>query len=164
MKKMRFPRITLPSIVVGSSLLNNFFLLVAILGIFVLLGHGFSPAMLWILPLTLILVGFALGIGLVLGVMNVFLRDVGQVVPIFLQVWFWFTPIVYPENIIPEAYRHWLAINPFYHFTSAYQNILVYGRSPEFSGLFIVGILSLILLMLSLFLFRRSSEEMADVL
>ena len=163
-KKMRFPRITLPAIVIGSNLLNNILLLVAMLGIFFLLGHGFSLAMLWLLPLTIILAGFALGVGLVLGVMNVFVRDLAQVVPIILQVWFWFTPIVYPANIIPEAYRHWLTLNPVYHFTAAYQEILVYGRSPEFSGLLVVGMLSLILLMLSLFLFRRSSEEIVDVL
>ncbi|MGD9171246.1 MAG: ABC transporter permease [Candidatus Thiodiazotropha sp.] len=164
MKKMQFPRITLPAIVVGSNLLNNGLLFIAMLGIFLLLGHHFSPAMVWLLPLTFILTGFALGAGLVLGVMNVFVRDLGQAVPIVLQVWFWFTPIVYPANIIPEDYRHWLSFNPLYHFTAAYQEIIVYGHSPNMSGLVIIGALTLLLLLLSLFLFRRSSEEMVDVL
>ena len=164
MKKMRFPRITLPAIVVGSNLLNNSLLFIAMLGIFLLLGHDFSLAMLWLLPLTITLTGFALGVGLVLGVINVFVRDVGQVVPIILQVWFWFTPIVYPVAIIPEGYRHWLTFNPIYHFTAAYQEIIVYGRTPAMDGLVVVGALSLLLLLLSLFLFRRASEEMVDVL
>nr|VFK10874.1 MAG: lipopolysaccharide transport system permease protein [Candidatus Kentron sp. LPFa]VFK27309.1 MAG: lipopolysaccharide transport system permease protein [Candidatus Kentron sp. LPFa] len=164
MKKMNFPRITLPAIVVGSNLINNGLLLIAMLGIFLLLGHHFSLIMLWLLPLTVILTGFSLGIGLVLGVINVFLRDIGQVIPIILQVCFWFTPIVYPANIIPETYRHWLNLNPIYHFTSAYQNVLVYGRPPQFEGLIVISALTLLLLLLSLFLFRRANEEMMDAL
>ena len=164
MKKMQFPRITLPAIVVGSNLLNNALLFISMLGIFALLGHHFSIAMLWLMPLTIILTGFALGIGLALGVTNVFVRDLGHAVPILLQVWFWFTPIVYPATIIPEDYRHWMAFNPIYHFTNAYQDILVYGRPPEVGGIVIIGVSSLLLLLLSLFLFRRSSEEMVDVL
>ena len=94
MKKMSFPRITLPAIVVGSSLLNNFFLLIAVMGIFVVFGQQFSMTMLWVIPLTFSVVLLAMGIGLILGILNVFLRDIGQVVPIMLQIWFWFTPIV----------------------------------------------------------------------
>ena len=164
MKKMRFPRIALPAIVVGSNLISNALLFFAMLGIFLVLGHNFFSTMFWLLPLTLMLAGFALGIGLILGILNVFLRDLGQVVPIVLQIWFWFTPIVYPAHIIPESYRFWLNLNPVYHFTKAYQNIIVYGHSPEIDGLMIISALSLLLLLLSLFLFRRASEEMVDVL
>ena len=163
-KKMRFPRLALPAIVVGSSLVNNGLLFIAMLGVFLLLGHHFSTAMFWILPLTVVLVGFSLGIGLVLGVMNVFLRDLGQVVPIILQMLFWFTPIVYPVDIIPEEFRHLLRFNPLFHFTTAYQDIIVYGRSPDFSGVAVIFILTCLLLLLSLFLFRRANEEMVDVL
>ena len=164
MKKMQFPRITLPAIVVGSTLLNNVLLFVAMLVIFLLLGHHFTLAMLWLIPLTIILTGFALSIGLVLGVINVFMRDLGQAVPIILRVWFWFTPIIYPISIIPEDYHTWLDFNPVYHFTSAYQDIIVYGRAPATGGIVIICVSTLLLLALSLFLFRRSSEEMVDVL
>ena len=164
MKKMSFPRITLPTIVVGSSLLNNILLFIAMLGIFALLGHQFSTAMLWLIPLTLTVVMLALGIGLILGVMNVFLRDIGQVIPIILQIWFWFTPIVYPENIIPESYRHLLNLNPMYPLTSAYHQVLVYNVAPPLDGMATIGAIALVLMLLSLFLFRRASAEMVDVL
>ena len=164
MKKMQFPRITLPVIVLGTNLLNNVILLGAILGVFLLLGHNFTLSMFWLLPLMIILAGFALGLGLVLGVVNVFVRDVSQVVPILLQMLFWFTPIVYPIDIIPESYRHLLEFNPIYHFSTAYQDVLLYGRAPELEGLVIIGTSSLLILLSSLFLFRRASEEMVDVL
>ncbi|EGG99390.1 O-antigen export system permease protein RfbD [gamma proteobacterium IMCC2047] len=165
MKKMSFPRITLPSIVIGSCLLNNTLLFIAMLGIFALLGHQFSIAMLWLIPLTFIVVTLSLGIGLVLGIMNVFVRDIGQGIPIVLQVWFWFTPIVYPADIIPESYRHLLNLNPMYSITNAYHQVLVYNKAPALdSGLVSISIIALGLMLLSLFLFRRAGPEMADVL
>ncbi len=164
MKKMNFPRITLPTIVVGSCLLNNVLLFVSVLGIFVALGHKFSLAMLWLIPLTLTVVTLALGIGLILGVMNVFLRDIGQIVPIILQMLFWFTPVVYPITIIPDSYRHWLLLNPMYPLVDAYQQILVYGKNPVWENVFGIAVIGLFLTLLSLFMFRRASAEMVDVL
>lgn len=164
LKKMSFPRITLPAITIGSSFLNNLLLFIAALGIFLLLGHQFTPAMFWLLPLVGIVAAFGVGLGLTLGVLNVFLRDVGQFVTIVLQMWFWFTPIVYPATIIPEHYRHLLDFNPMYPLTHAYQQVLVYGQTPDFDGIFVTAGIALALLAIGFFLFRRASEEMVDVL
>jgi len=164
MKKMSFPRIALPCIVVGSCLINYILLFIAMLAIFALLGHQFSAAILWLIPLTFAVVALALGIGLILGVMNVFLRDIGQAFPIIFQVWFWFTPIVYPENIIPESYRHLLNLNPMYPVVSAYHQVLVYNHAPQFGNITMISGMALILLLLSLFMFRRASAEMMDAL
>jgi lipopolysaccharide transport system permease protein len=164
MKKISFPRITLPCIVAGSCLLNNLLLFVSMLGVFLALGHHFSITMLWLLPLTLVVIMLAMGIGLIVGVLNVFLRDVGLVIPIIMQVWFWFTPIVYPVEIIPESYRHLLYYNPMYLITDAYHKILVYNQPPSLDGLVTLTVIAFILLFFSLFLFRRASAEMVDVL
>lgn len=163
-KKMSFPRITLPAIVIGSCGLNNILLFISMLGIFALLGHQFSLTMLWLIPLTFIVIILALGIGLILGIMNVFLRDIGQAFPIIFQIWFWFTPIVYPENIIPESYRHWLVLNPMYAITNAYHQVLVYNKAPNMDSLINTAAIAVVLALLSLFLFRRASAEMVDVL
>jgi len=164
LKKMSFPRITLPTIVVGSCLLNNVLLFIAMLGVFLVLGHQFSWVMLWLIPLTFIVVMLAIGIGLTLGIINVFLRDIGQAFPIFLQVWFWFTPIVYPVNIIPESYRELLRLNPMYSITDAYHQILAYGKPPLMGDIAIISVIALGLMLLSLFMFRRASPEMVDAL
>ena len=164
MKKVNFPRITLPGILVGSSLLNNLLLFIAMAGIYLLLGHGFGVQILWLVPLTMMVVALGVGIGLIAGVLNVFLRDIGQIMPIALQIWFWFTPIVYPETIIPESYRQILLFNPMYPVVRAYHSVLVYQRQPVAAEVAVVFAAAMILMALSLFLFRRASNEMVDVL
>lgn len=164
MKKMRFPRITLPTIVVGSSLLNNFLLFIALIVVFALLGHMPQTQMLWLMPLTAAIVLLAIGLGLILGVLNVFVRDIGQVIPIVLQVWFWFTPIVYPVSIIPEQLQSLMNYNPMFPIVSAYHDTLVYAKAPDLQLIATVSAVAMALLLLSLFMFRRASAEMVDAL
>lgn len=163
-KKVSFPRITLPAVVVGSALLNNFFLLLGVCVVFTLLGHDLSASMLFVAPLTVCVVAFALGIGLILGVMNVFVRDLGQVVPIVLQIGFWLTPVVYPITIVPEAFQSVIIHNPMYHIVSAYQNALAFQRAPDMTGIAWLLLASLALMALGLFMFRRAAPEVADYL
>jgi lipopolysaccharide transport system permease protein len=99
-----------------------------------------------------------------LGVLNVFLRDIGQVFPIILQILFWFTPIVYSVNIIPEGLRGALIYNPLYPIVTSYQNILVYGNAPDVQHMVAALALALVLMLLGLFLFRRAVPEMVDAL
>jgi lipopolysaccharide transport system permease protein len=164
MKKMAFPRVCLPIIIGGSSLVNNLLLLVTAIGVFLLIGHPPTLAMLWLPLLIGINLAFGLGIGLVLGVLNVFVRDVGQVMTVVLQLLFWLTPIVYMPSIIPDRLRAVLEFNPMMHMVVAFQNVMLYGRAPGFDGLAVLGVASAALLLFALFLFRRAAPEMVDVL
>lgn len=164
LKKIVFPRIALPVIALGSCLLNNLVLLAAILGVFLLLGHRVGAEILLLAPVAVVLVLLALGLGLMLGVLNVFVRDVGQAVPIALQLGFWVTPVVYPASVIPEAMRGWMVLNPMYAVVGAYHDLLVFGRLPSAGPLLAAAALGLALLGLGLFMFRRASAEMVDAL
>ena len=164
LKKLVFPKIALPLIVTGSALINNSLLFVAILLIFGVLGHLPGMALLWLPVLMLITIALALGLGLILGVLNVFMRDIGQLVPVCMQFLFWFTPIVYTVNIIPEQYRKWLAINPLFPVITGYQNVLLYNKEPDLAGLGVIALIALVLLAFALLLFRKASPEMVDQL
>jgi lipopolysaccharide transport system permease protein len=163
-KKVNFPRITLPGIAIGSCLINNICLFFIIFTILLLISHTVSSVIFCLIPLTLIVVAFSFGIGLILGILNVFLRDIAQILPIALQVLFWFTPIVYPKDIIPAKYHSLAHLNPLYHIIEAYHQILVYNILPEISGLALSAVISFLLLVSGMFLFRRASPEMPDVL
>ncbi len=164
LKKISFPRIALPLIVTGSALVNNALLFAAILIVFGLLGHRPDSTLLWIPLLTMLTLGLAIGLGLSLGIINVFVRDIGQITPILLQFWFWLTPIVYTTQMLPESYREAFLLNPMTGIVMGYQNILVYGKSPDPNLLAYPAGLALAALALALFLYRRAGEDMADVL
>jgi lipopolysaccharide transport system permease protein len=165
LKKIAFPRICLPLIAVGSSLLNNLLLFLAMAGIFALMGHAPTLALAWLPVLVLLTGALALGLGLLLGVLNVFVRDVGQVMAIVLQLLFWLTPIVYMPSIVPARYAGWLALNPLVPLVTAYQQAILYGRPPVLDlHLAATALLALVLLGAALLLFRRAAPDMVDVL
>lgn len=165
MKKMRFPRVTLPAIAIGSSLINNALLFTAILFVLACLGQWPGVELFALVPLYLVLIAMAVGVGLVFGVLNVFVRDVGQVVPIFLQVFFWFTPIVYPVSIIPAELKQLVLLNPLYMIVGGFHNVLAYRQLPEIdSTMIVLVVLSGVLMFLGLFIFRRAAPEMVDSL
>lgn len=164
LKKLVFPKFALPLIVTGSALVNNILLFIAILGIFGLLGHMPGTALIFLPALMVVTIALALGLGLMLGVLNVFLRDIGQIVPVILQFIYWFTPVVYMPNIIPVEYRQWLAFNPLIPIITAYQDVLLYDRMPQWGGLTTTFLFALVLLTLSLIIFRKASPEMVDQL
>jgi lipopolysaccharide transport system permease protein len=164
LKKMAFPRINLPLIIAGSALINNLLLLLAVLVVFALLGHVPGKQVAWIPLLILLTMGLGLGVGLLLGVFNVFVRDVGQVVPIVLQLGFWFTPIVYTPDVVPQNVRTLLQLNPMTTIVQGFHNAMLFDRPPEFPALAWVSALALLLMMAALALFRRASGEMVDAL
>jgi lipopolysaccharide transport system permease protein len=164
LKKLVFPRIALPLIITGSAAVNNALLFLAMIVIFSALEHFPGSALIWLPVLMLVNVSLALGLGLMLGVLNVFVRDVGQIVPVILQFVFWVTPIVYMVDIIPSQYRGWLILNPLIPIITGYQNALLYNRPPDLVGLALVALLVANLLVFALVLFRRASPEMVDQL
>jgi lipopolysaccharide transport system permease protein len=164
LKKMVFPRICLPLIVSGSCLLNNLFLLAATLGIFIAVGHYPTWMWLWLPMLMAITVLFGLALGLILGVLNVFIRDVAQVMTVVMQLWFWLTPIVYYVDILSGKFYLVLRLNPMYAIVSSYQQILLWGHPPHFKTLGAITVFSLVLLAMGMSLFRRASPDMVDVL
>jgi lipopolysaccharide transport system permease protein len=164
LKKISFPRICLPLIVVLNALVN-FGIIFGLFTLF-LLASGTFPGWVFfaIVPVLALQIMLALGIGMIAGVLNVFFRDVGQFVAIALQFWFWFTPIVYPATILPESVRPLLDYNPMARIIAAYQTVLIKGEAPNWIALLPVLALAVLLCVLGLRLFRKRSGEMVDEL
>lgn len=163
-KKLSFPRLCLPVTVLANALLN-FGIVFGLFSAFLVVSGNFPGwAYLALVPLLVIQVLFAIGLGISLGVLNVFFRDVGQFFGIFIQFWFWLTPIVYPANTLPESVRPWLELNPMASLSAAYQTVLVMGHWPQWSTLLPTTVLALLLCALGFRLFRKHSGEMVDEL
>lgn len=163
-KKLSFPRLCLPVIVTFSALIN--FTIIFGLFLLFLIGTGHFPgiAFLGMFPLLLTEIAFAVGLGIVIGVLNVFFRDVGQFYGIVLQFWFWLTPIVYVSDIIPESMKSFESLNPMAILIGGYQQVFLRSIWPDWGSLWPVAILSIALCVLGLYLFRRHVGEMVDEL
>lgn len=164
MKKMSFPRICLPFIAGGTMLVNNLLLLAAIFAVFAVMGHMPTAEALWLPCLMLLTLSFAMAVGLLLGVLNVFMRDIGQVVPVVLQALFWLTPIVYHISILPEAAQRIFRLNPLLPLVTSYQNVLLFDKPPVWGDLKWLMVATLVLGIASLIVFRRAGPEMVDAL
>lgn len=164
LKKMAFPKLALPLITIGSALINFGLLFLMMFVVFGFLGHLPYHALQWMPLLVLLTVGLATGLGLFFGILNVFMRDIGQIMNIILQFWFWLTPIVYMISIVPEKYHGLFMLNPMTGIIMGYQNVLLYDKAPDLGLLVYPTIFATIFLVLAMMLFRKANEEMADVL
>lgn len=131
LKKLPIPEqvfITKEAIVATYSLVISF-LILCVLSIF----FKHYPSWIWaLLPLPLVLFQiFAFGLALFFGIINTFFKDVGHVLPIIFQIWFWLTPIVYPVSILPEVMQKLIFFNPAFYYIKAIREIFLSHQFPE---------------------------------
>ncbi len=164
LKKISFPRMCLPVIVGGSALLNHLLLLLAIVVVFLFFGH--FPGIAWlVLPIGVALIAaLAFGLGVLLGTFNVFVRDVGQVFSVLIQIWFWLTPVVYTRETLPKRLS-WIAnYNPMAPLVRLYQDAMLYDQWPDWASLLGPVVIAGILFIASFLMFRRASADLVDAL
>ena len=163
-KKLSFPRICLPATVVGSALLNFAIVFGLFLAFLLVTGRLPSTPLIALPAVVAIQVLLAAALGVLLGVANVFYRDTAQAVAIFLQFWFWLTPIVYPLAIVPERFHPIIEANPMTGVIVAYQDILLAQRWPDWIRLLPALSAAVIVAAIAMRFFRRRSGEMVDEL
>jgi lipopolysaccharide transport system permease protein len=150
--------------VVANALLN-FSIVFGLFTLFLLITGNFPG---WVyfaqIPVLAILVVFSIGLGISLGVLNVFFRDIGQFFGIVIQFWFWFTPVIYPVTILPEYVRSLMSYNPMANLIGAFQAILVTGQWPVWQGLLPITILAIAMCALGMHLFHKHAGDMVDEL
>ncbi len=163
-KKVQFPKLVLllPVVVVASF---NFLVLMLLYFAFLLLIDAWPGwQVLAALPSLAILVLLALSFGLLTGVLHVFLRDVGQIVDIGLQLLFWATPIVYPITILPAAFRELIVWNPMVAPITRIQGVFLGAENHAAGSLWYPLLLAIGLTFLALWCYRRLLGEMLDYL
>lgn len=127
---------------------------------------GFPIDAHWLcVPLILALqLGFTYALGFSLAILAVYLKDIREGVAVLLPVWFWLTPIVYVDDIIPEWALGLISLNPMFQFIDAYRELILYQRLPGMTGLVIMLIVTLGLLYLAFWLLKRTERDLRDSL
>lgn len=163
-KKMNFPKICLPAIVSLTALLNFGIVFSLFLGYLAIAGKLPGLALLGMLPVLFTLFVFATGLGISLGVLNVFFRDVGHFFGVFMQFWFWLTPVVYAINIVPGRYQALLELNPLLPVVQSAQSIFVNHTVLPLQQLAFPLVLGLLFCLYGLVQFKKRAGDMVDEL
>lgn len=164
MKKVSIHPIAFPVIATVSALIHFAIILVLFVAFLVVLGRFPGLPLLGMIPVLAVAILFALGLGVLLGTINVFYRDVEQSSGIVLQFWFWLTPIVYPSDALPGFVKAALSWNPLWPVVRAAQDIFLDQRFPEWPTLAYPLVVALVLVTLGRLAFNKLAHELVDEL
>ncbi len=159
-----FPTEILPLTVLISGLVNHIIGFAILMG-FILYEIGTVSVYILFVPVYLaILMLFTLGMAWFLSSLNVFIRDISQVLAVFLTFWFWFTPIFYTGNKFPEKYMFIVRWNPLAHVVTGYRDCLLRMRLPDLQALAWLSLASMAVFVAGGLFFRYIKREFVDVL
>ena len=169
MKKVVFQVEILPVIkLISCCMVHGFFILIMIL---MFAAYRWSPFLTWIqiLYYSFAASALALGIGYFTAAVNVFFKDMSQIVSICLQFGMWLTPIMYHESMF-EDNAPWLAVllklNPFYYISAGYRDSMLTGEwfwaRPKLTLYF--WVVTLAVGLAGLKVFKRLRPHFSDVL
>jgi lipopolysaccharide transport system permease protein len=103
-----------------------------------------------------------LSLSVMIAAIGVIVRDVQHLVAVVLVFWFYLTPIFYDISQIPSSVSRWFMLNPMTAVVSAHRAVTLYGQFPDWLGLGYATLLSLVLLGLSMFVFRSLEDAFVE--
>jgi ABC-type polysaccharide/polyol phosphate export permease len=161
-KKVRFPPLLLVVSVVVAALVHEGIAALVFAVVLVALGELSWPTLPWLLVALPLQVALVAGLASGLAVLQVFVRDMAQLLGMLLMAWFYLTPIVYPLSIVPERLQRILALNPLTALVELYRAALLGGQAPTL-GLAILAATAGLALASGVAFFRRTREQFADL-
>jgi len=166
-KKVAFPSEALPVYVVLYTLVNELIGMAILLVALPILGRDFPGPVLVLYP---VIVGlrllFTLGLCYLLAAINVFIRDVGQVIGLVMMLWMFLTPIFYPESLVERSPYPWIAklmkFNPWYYIVNAYRDVFLRHQAPDPVMLGKLAAIGLVTFCFGYLVYMRSRTKFAD--
>ena len=163
-KKIVFPLETLPiNLVISGTVTEAIGLVIFTIGLFAV--RGAIPASVVWLPLLLIpQILFTAGLCWMLAATGVYVRDLGQVTGYLLTLWFFLTPICYPESSLPASALPMLRFNPLFVLVRAYRAVFLENQSPSMRGVIGLWMVGAAVAGIGYAWFHRLRKSFADVI
>lgn len=163
-KKIRFPKHFLILAVVLAQFINLLFSLPIIVGLAWFHGKGIGISWLVGIPI-LIVIHFTvtMGICFLTSIINAYFRDMEYLVGVAVSMLFWMTPIIYPLEMVPEAYRIYLALNPLTYLVTSWRDIFMLN-TINWVNMSISLVTSLFFFFLGIFIFQKLGRKLDEVL
>ncbi len=162
-KKLVFAVETLPFNLVVSGLASEFFAVTLFCAFLLASGRGVPLTVLWLPVLLIPQVMFTAGVSWFLAALGAFVKDLGQIIGFLLTIWFFLTPICYPEaQLLAKA--PFLTRNPIYVLVRGYRSILLEHHAPAFGPLWKLWLVSAIVFVLGHAWFYKLRKSFADMI
>jgi ABC-type polysaccharide/polyol phosphate export permease len=162
LKKLPIPE----HVFVAQVCLSSFFSAVISYSVMILivLVLGFQITVTWLLvPVIIILFQmFGFGLALLFSTINVFFRDISQLMGIVTSIWMWLTPIVYAADILPTKFKNIIYYNPAYPFISSLQRSIVYHQWPLLSQWIMMLVITIVTIVLGYTVLSKLRKEIRD--
>lgn len=158
-KKVYLPKIVFPLEKCLFALVNFAFSLIAAVIVFLIVGVQPSWTMILFFIPVLYLFVFNFGFSLILVTLNTFFRDVGYLYNVFVTLWMYLTPIIYPISVLPGWMQSIVRINPLYHYIEYFRAVTLYGTIPSLESNLICIAYSMIFLFLGVMVFQKNQNK-----
>jgi lipopolysaccharide transport system permease protein len=166
--KVYFPREILPLSYIIAALADFLIAAIVLAGLLVYYRIPLTGNALYLLPIVLTMMVFALAVSLFLSALQVRFRDIGVGLPLLLQIWMFATPVIYPlsavmaSDRIPETAKFIYSLNPMVGIVEGFRRVILQGLPPDRGSLGLAIGVSLALLPLTYAYFKRTEATMAD--
>lgn len=157
--KVYVPKYIYPLTRILSSLVNLLISMIPLIIVTMLSGLHPTKAYLLIPFMLVCLAMFCLGLGMLLSAAMVFFRDIQFLWGVLTMIWMYLTPIFYPESILPEQVAWVLKVNPLYYFISFLRSCVIDGVSPEPVVYVQCFLISLCVLAVGAWVFKKSQDK-----
>ncbi|MBI4454659.1 MAG: ABC transporter permease [Acidobacteria bacterium] len=117
-----------------------------------------------VLPLSILLMLFGIGLGFLVCTLHVFFRDTAQFVNVGLMIWFYLTPVFYPAHVIPPKFQFLIYINPLAYAANIYRHIVLNNGFPDLFGLSVFTGLSAGTFLLGYWVYSKNFPAFIDEL
>jgi ABC-2 type transport system permease protein len=158
--RIYLPRTSFAVSAIGTGVINLVFSLVPLIAIMLIIGRPIRGSIIFVPIAMILLAAFALGVGLILSTLAIYFPDVTEMYQIILVAWMYLTPIIYPEEILPEAYRFLVTnLNPMYHLIKIFRMPLYEGIFPGWTEIAIASGIAIITLVIGWLFFAKKADE-----
>jgi lipopolysaccharide transport system permease protein len=163
-KRVMFPLETLSWSTLGAALFHLFISTIALLTLSLIINQHIPWTVIFFPIVVACFLPFMAGVIWLLASLAVYFRDIRQVVSLITVALMFLAPILYPKEMIPEAYRYLLYLNPLTVIAEASQNVLLWGKPPIWLHLAIYTVVSCLFAWMAFAWFEQTKKGFADVL
>lgn len=161
--KVYFPRLIIPLSAVITQLLDYCIAMLLLFGIMLFYQYPMTINFIMLIPLTLLTIFTAIGLGSLIAAVAAVYRDFRHIVPFLVQVWLFATPVIYPASIVGAQYEIFLNLNPLAGIINGFRSAVT-GQAFDWEALGLSCLVATVAFFIGIWYYQRVERRFADII